>query len=252
MLENLCIGLPGRRDPEREEYVFACFPRLKERLKQSGNTLSGGEQQMLAIARCLMMRPKLIILDEPTEGIMPRLVSQIRREIHRINQTGVSILLVEQNVETALKLCPRVFLMEKGTIVYSGASHELKSQTRNRPSISRVVPVTATLRRGEIPWQRSYPAAVSSNAPWRAALSAGTANLTIMKDAFAQASGPIVIGHHCDLTGVISSWGFWHDKAPRRRSISSTRAAASPAARWNWRPKTPNLIRPAARASCET
>jgi branched-chain amino acid transport system ATP-binding protein len=128
VLENLNIGLPGKRDPEREEYVFGCFPRLKERLKQSGNTLSGGEQQMLAIARCLMMRPKLIILDEPTEGIMPRLVSQIRREIHRINQGGVSILLVEQNVETALKLCPRVFLMEKGTIVYSGASHDLKSQ----------------------------------------------------------------------------------------------------------------------------
>ena len=128
VLENLCIGLTGKRDPEREEYVFSCFPRLKERLKQAGNTLSGGEQQMLAIARCLMMRPKLIILDEPTEGIMPRLVSQIRREIHQINQTGVSILLVEQNVETALKLCPRVFLMEKGTIVYSGAAQELKSQ----------------------------------------------------------------------------------------------------------------------------
>jgi branched-chain amino acid transport system ATP-binding protein len=126
--ENLLIGVSGRRDSEREDYVFTCFPRLKERLKQSGNTLSGGEQQMLAIARCLMMRPKLIILDEPTEGIMPRLVSQIRREIHRINQTGVSILLVEQNVETALKLCPRVFLMEKGTIVHSGAAHELKSQ----------------------------------------------------------------------------------------------------------------------------
>jgi branched-chain amino acid transport system ATP-binding protein len=128
VLENLNIGLPGQRDSEREEYVFACFPRLKERLKQSGSTLSGGEQQMLAIARCLMMRPKLIILDEPTEGIMPKLVSQIRREIHRINQTGVSVLLVEQNVETALKLCPQVFLMEKGTIAYSGASHELKSQ----------------------------------------------------------------------------------------------------------------------------
>lgn len=83
---------------------------------------------MLAIARCLMMRPKLIILDEPTEGIMPRLVSQIRREIHRINQTGISILLVEQNLETALKLCPRIFLMEKGTIVYSGAAQELKTQ----------------------------------------------------------------------------------------------------------------------------
>jgi len=129
VLENLCIGLPGKRDPEREDYVFSCFPRLKERLKQPGNTLSGGEQQMLAIARCLMMRPKLIILDEPTEGIMPLLVSQIRCEIHRINQSGVSILLVEQNVETALRLCPRVFLMEKGAVVYSGTSHELKSQT---------------------------------------------------------------------------------------------------------------------------
>ena len=126
--ENLFIGVSGKRDSEREDYVFTCFPRLKERLKQSGHTLSGGEQQMLAIARCLMMRPKLIILDEPTEGIMPRLVSQIRREIHRINQTGVSILLIEQNVETALKLCPRVFLMEKGTIVYSGTAQELKSQ----------------------------------------------------------------------------------------------------------------------------
>ena len=127
--ENLTIGLPSRRgDQERQDYVFGCFPRLKERLKQPGNTLSGGEQQMLAIARCLMMRPRLLILDEPTEGIMPRLVSQIRREIHRINQTGVSILLVEQNVETALKLCPRVFLMEKGTIVYDGTAHELKSQ----------------------------------------------------------------------------------------------------------------------------
>jgi branched-chain amino acid transport system ATP-binding protein len=128
VMENLCIGLSRKRDPEREQYVFGCFPRLKERAGQAGDTLSGGEQQMLAIARCLMMRPKLIILDEPTEGIMPRLVSQIRREIHRINQGGVSILLVEQNVETALKLCPRVFLMEKGIVVYSGASQDLKSQ----------------------------------------------------------------------------------------------------------------------------
>lgn len=129
VLENLCLGLPGKRDAELEEYVFTCFPRLKERLKQQGSTLSGGEQQMLAISRCLMMRPKLIILDEPTEGIMPRLVSQIRREIYRINQTGISILLVEQNIETALKLCRRVFLMEKGTVVHSAAAQELKSQT---------------------------------------------------------------------------------------------------------------------------
>jgi branched-chain amino acid transport system ATP-binding protein len=128
VMENLCLGLARKRDPEREEYVFASFPRLKERIRQSGDTLSGGEQQMLAIARCLMMRPKLLILDEPTEGIMPRLVSQIRREIHRINRDGVSVLLVEQNVTTALKLCPRVFLMEKGSVVYDGAAQDLKSQ----------------------------------------------------------------------------------------------------------------------------
>ena len=125
--ENLCIGLPGKSDAEREDYVFARFPRLKERLTQAGGTLSGGEQQMLAIARCLMMRPKLIILDEPPEGIAPRLVSEIRREIHRINKAGVSILLVEQNVETAFKLCQRVFIMEKGAVVHSGASQELKT-----------------------------------------------------------------------------------------------------------------------------
>jgi branched-chain amino acid transport system ATP-binding protein len=130
VMENLFIGVNGKRDTEREDYVFDCFPRLKERLKQPGNTLSGGEQQMLAIARCLMMRPKLIILDEPTEGIMPLLVSQIRREIRRINQSGVSILLVEQNVETALKLCRRVFLMEKGVAVYSGTSDDLKTNAQ--------------------------------------------------------------------------------------------------------------------------
>jgi len=126
--ENLCLGLPGKPDMEVEALVLQRFPRLKERARQPGGTLSGGEQQMLAIARCLMMKPKLIIFDEPTEGIMPKLVSDIRREIHRINESGVSVLLVEQNVKTALKLCQRVFIMEKGTIVHAGASQELKAQ----------------------------------------------------------------------------------------------------------------------------
>jgi len=121
--ENLLMG--AQRIPER---VFEMFPVLRQMLGRRGGDLSGGQQQQLAIGRALAMKPRLLILDEPTEGIMPRLVSQIRREIHRINQTGVSILLVEQNVETALRLCPRVFLMEKGTIVYDGAAHELKSQ----------------------------------------------------------------------------------------------------------------------------
>ena len=129
--ENLMATAANRSsaaEPWTLDKVCALFPRLAERTANMANQLSGGEQQMLAIGRCLMMRPRLIILDEPTEGIMPRLVSQIRREIHRINQSGVSILLVEQNVETAIKLCPRVFLMEKGIIVHSGASHDLKSQ----------------------------------------------------------------------------------------------------------------------------
>jgi branched-chain amino acid transport system ATP-binding protein len=131
VLDNLRVGghsMSNASLVEDIDRMFTLFPILGERQQQKGGALSGGQQQMLAIARALMSRPKLIILDEPTEGIMPRLVSQIRREIHRINQSGVSILLVEQNVETALKLCPRVFLMEKGTIVHSGASHELKSQ----------------------------------------------------------------------------------------------------------------------------
>ena len=126
--ENLCVGLPGKPDLEIEARVLERFPRLKERARQLGGTLSGGEQQMLAIARCLMMKPKLIIFDEPTEGVMPKLVSDIRREIHRINESGVSVLLVEQNVKTALKLCQRVFIMEKGIIVHAGAAQELKAQ----------------------------------------------------------------------------------------------------------------------------
>jgi branched-chain amino acid transport system ATP-binding protein len=126
--ENLCLGLPGKPDPAVESRVLERFPRLKERAGQPGGTLSGGEQQMLAIARCLMMQPKMIIFDEPTEGIMPKLVSDIRREIHRINESGVSVLLVEQNLKTALKLCQRVFIMEKGTIVHVASSHELKAQ----------------------------------------------------------------------------------------------------------------------------
>lgn len=82
---------------------------------------------MLAIARCLMLEPKLLILDEPTEGIMPRLVSEIRQEIHRINQAGVSVLLVEQNIKTALRLCTRAFVMEKGEVVFDGSTAQLRS-----------------------------------------------------------------------------------------------------------------------------
>jgi len=126
--ENLCLGLPGRANPARLGAVFAQLPRLKERLSQAGGTLSGGEQQMLAIGRCLMMEPRLLILDEPTEGIMPILVADIRKTIQAINRSGVSILLIEQNVKTALRICDRTYLMEKGVIAYEGNSADLKAK----------------------------------------------------------------------------------------------------------------------------
>jgi branched-chain amino acid transport system ATP-binding protein len=126
--ENLFIGLHGKPPQDKLDYVYGRFPRLRERAAQAGGTLSGGEQQMLAIARCLMLGPKLLILDEPTEGIMPKLVSDIRQEIHRINRAGVSVLLVEQNIRTALKLCTRAFIMEKGAVVYDGTTAQLSAE----------------------------------------------------------------------------------------------------------------------------
>jgi branched-chain amino acid transport system ATP-binding protein len=124
--ENLCLGLERKPADGQLDSIFERFPRLRERLSQPGGTLSGGEQQMLAIARCLVMKPKLMLLDEPTEGIMPKLVADLRKEIHTINQTGVSILLVEQNVRTALVVCSRIYIMEKGVISYEGTSQDLK------------------------------------------------------------------------------------------------------------------------------
>ena len=124
--ENLEISLVNKNGKNIDE-VLERFPRLKERYKQMGGTLSGGELQMLAIARCLVAKPKLLILDEPTEGIMPLLVQQIRNELKNINNQGVAILLVEQNVQTALKLCKKIYIMEKGKIVHEDNSKSLKN-----------------------------------------------------------------------------------------------------------------------------
>lgn len=136
--ENLCLGMERKPADGELDGIFERFPRLRERLSQPGGTLSGGEQQMLAIARCLVMKPKLMLLDEPTEGIMPKLVADLRKEIAAINRTGVSILVVEQNVRTALAVCSRIYIMEKGLISYEGTSQDLK---RNPDIIHRFLGV---------------------------------------------------------------------------------------------------------------
>ena len=127
--ENLDVG--GHNDraaPNRarnRERVFALFPRLAERRRQLGGSMSGGEQQMLAIARGLMAEPRLLILDEPSLGLMPRLVSELFGLIRRLNQDGTTILLVEQNVRQSLRLADHAYVLEKGRIVRSGIGAEL-------------------------------------------------------------------------------------------------------------------------------
>jgi branched-chain amino acid transport system ATP-binding protein len=126
--ENLMMGAYTRRDREVSEdldRVFAYFPLLKERLKQLAGTLSGGEQQMLAIARALMSRPSLMILDEPSLGLSPVLVSQIFNIIKAINEDGTTILLVEQNARKALSVAHHAFIMETGRIVLEGTPEKL-------------------------------------------------------------------------------------------------------------------------------
>jgi branched-chain amino acid transport system ATP-binding protein len=129
VLENLQMGaVPsgGRHFEEDVEKVFVLFPRLKERLHQRGGTLSGGEQQMLAIGRALLARPRMLLLDEPSLGIAPILVQQIFRAIVEINRTqGLTILLVEQNAYQALKIAHRAYVLATGRVVMSGTGAEL-------------------------------------------------------------------------------------------------------------------------------
>ena len=126
VLENLCIGLDHPPTDGDLGEIYQQFPILKERTDQAGGTLSGGEQQMLAIARCLIMKPKMLLMDEPTEGIMPKLVATLRKKIRAVNASGISILLVEQNVALALTICTRIYIMEKGVIRYEGTSKEIR------------------------------------------------------------------------------------------------------------------------------
>jgi branched-chain amino acid transport system ATP-binding protein len=127
--ENLLLGAYTRREEaarrEALEEVFALFPILAERQAQLAGTMSGGEQQMLAIARGLMSRPRLLLLDEPSLGIAPRLVSRIYETLTAINRRGVTVLLVEQNVRGALELAHRGYVLQTGRVVLSGPSAEL-------------------------------------------------------------------------------------------------------------------------------
>jgi len=134
VLENLEMGAYLQKDKARNaeslERVFALFPRLKERRKQSGGTLSGGEQQMLAIGRALMARPRLLLLDEPSLGLAPLLVHTIFGAIDTINKEGTTILLVEQNANAALRHSHRAYVLETGTIVMEGRSETVAADPR--------------------------------------------------------------------------------------------------------------------------
>ena len=131
VLENLDMGAFGRKDRstmgEDFDRVFALFPRLAERRTQVGGTMSGGEQQMLAIGRALMSSPRLLLLDEPSMGLAPQFIRQIFSIVSEINQQGTTILLVEQNANQALARANRAFVLETGSITRSGTGRELLS-----------------------------------------------------------------------------------------------------------------------------
>jgi branched-chain amino acid transport system ATP-binding protein len=127
VMENLKIPIiKGELDKEVLGEIFEYFPRLKERLNQKAGTLSGGEQQMLAMGRALIIKPKMMLMDEPMEGLMPLLVKLIAETVKVINQKGTTILLVEQNLKTIKNVCQGIYIMEKGSIVYEGTPLELE------------------------------------------------------------------------------------------------------------------------------
>ena len=130
--ENLLLGAYRRRDEIETdlENALALFPRLKERLHGAAGNLSGGEQQMLAIARALMSRPRLLLLDEPSMGLAPLLVREIFKTLRALNERGLTILLVEQNVRQALQIAHFAYVMENGKIALAGTSAELRENPK--------------------------------------------------------------------------------------------------------------------------
>ncbi|MBS1971486.1 MAG: ABC transporter ATP-binding protein [Bdellovibrionales bacterium] len=138
VLENLQMGAYSRKDTANIqkdiERCFTLFPRLKERISQVAGTLSGGEQQMLAISRAIMCKPKLLLLDEPSLGLAPKIVSQIFEIIKKLNSEGMTILLVEQNANQALKIAHRAYVLETGRITLSGSGQDLLTNDEVRKS----------------------------------------------------------------------------------------------------------------------
>ena len=136
VLENLKIGAYLRKDKDGIEkdikWVYELFPRLEERHWQQAGTLSGGEQQMLAIGRALMCKPKMLLLDEPSMGLSPLLVKEIFKIIRDVNRQGVTVLLVEQNAKMALDIANRAYVLETGTIKMEGDAHELANNIEVR------------------------------------------------------------------------------------------------------------------------
>jgi len=134
--ENLLMGAYLRRDKDgikaAEERVYEIFPKLKERIKQHGGTLSGGEQQMLAIGRALMAKPQVLLLDEPSLGLAPIVVENIFAIIERINREGVTILLVEQNAQMALSIAHRGYVLETGAVTLEGRAKDLLEDPKVR------------------------------------------------------------------------------------------------------------------------
>jgi len=126
--DNLRLGAYAKRGPDRFrplEFVFELFPQLKERLSQRAETLSGGEQQMLAIGRALMTAPRLLMLDEPSQGIMPRLVDDLLAAVQRIRALGVTILIVEQRLNETLEIADRAYVLQTGVVVMSGPAERI-------------------------------------------------------------------------------------------------------------------------------
>jgi branched-chain amino acid transport system ATP-binding protein len=137
VLDNLILGAyhryrrDGRAEIHRDlEFVYEIFPRLKDRLKQRAGTMSGGEQQMLALGRAWMARPRLLLMDEPSLGLAPLIVKEILRVLAELRNTGMTILIVEQNARAALELADRAYVMESGETVLEGPADELAADTR--------------------------------------------------------------------------------------------------------------------------